>query len=201
MAPRMTKKWRISTPAPQARTILRISLIVSFFLHILLLITFQKAFPLHWAVNDLRTYRVELVRPPVESLATSPRPDADLTETPEQETPAPEESQDTISLDTHDKRYITYAAAVKERISAHWIYPEAAKERLIEGQLTVLFSLDPQGSLIEIVFLSGSGYPVLDEEAARAIRSAAPFPSFPAHITVNRLNVRATFDYRITARR
>ena len=201
MAPRMIKKWRISPPAPQARTILRISLIVSFFLHILLLITFQKAFPLHWAVNDLRTYRVELVRPPVESLDTTPKTDADLTETPEEETPAPEESQDTISLDTHDKRYITYAAAVKERISAHWIYPEAAKERLIEGQLTVLFSLDPQGSLIEIVFLSGSGYPVLDEEAARAIRSADPFPSFPAHITVNRLNVRATFDYRITARR
>jgi TonB family protein len=201
MAPQMTKRWRIDTPALQPGMILRISLIISFFLHILLLVTFQKAFPLHWAVDDLRTYRVELIRPPVESLDTAERPDADLTETPEEETPAPEESQDTISLDTQDKRYITYAAAIKERISAHWIYPEAAKERLIEGQLTVLFSLNPQGELTEITFVSGSGYPVLDEEAARAIRSAAPFPSFPAHITVNRLNVRATFDYRITARR
>jgi TonB family protein len=197
----MTKKWRIDTHALQAKMILRISLIISFFLHIILLITFQKAFPLHWAVDDLRTYRVELVRPPVESLDTAPGPDADWTETPEEEAPAPEESQDTISLDTQDKRYITYAAAIKERISAHWIYPETAKERLIEGQLTVLFSLNARGELLEITFLSASGYRVLDDEATRAIRSAAPFPSFPAHITVSRLNVKATFDYRITARR
>jgi TonB family protein len=201
MAPRMTKRWRIDTPALQAGMILRISLIISFFLHIVLLITFQKAFPIHWVSEDLRTYRVELIRPPVETLDTTGRPDAQLTEAPQQETPAPEESQDTISLDTQDKRYITYAAAIKERISANWVYPEAAKDRLIEGRLTVLFSLSPRGELMETTFLSGSGYRVLDEEAARAIRSAAPFPSFPAHITVNRLNVKATFDYRITSRR
>ena len=201
MAPRMTKRWRIDTSAINTGMIMRVSLIISFFLHILILITFQKAFPLHWAVTDLRTYRVELIRPPVENLDTAERPDADLTETPEEETPAPDDSQDTISLDTKDKRYITYAAAIKERISAHWIYPEEAKENLIEGQLTVLFSLNRQGQLADITYLSGSGFAILDEEAARAIRSAAPFPSFPTHITVNRLNVKATFDYRITARR
>ncbi|MGD2125656.1 MAG: energy transducer TonB, partial [Desulfobacteraceae bacterium] len=115
--------------------------------------------------------------------------------------PAAEESQDTISLDTKDKRYITYARVIKERISYHWTYPQEAKDNLMEGKLTVLFSLNRGGDLTQINIVIGSGYDILDLEALQAIRGAAPFPPFPEHITVGRLNIKATFDYRITTRR
>jgi protein TonB len=82
-----------------------------------------------------------------------------------------------------------------------WTYPAEAKELLMEGSLMVIFSLNRDGTMIQIKVNKLSGYEILDKEAIRAIRSAAPFPPFPEHVTASRLNIRANFDYRITARR
>ena len=180
---------------------MRISLIISFLFHLVLLLTFQNAFPLYPDSEDLRTYVVELIRPPVEDVDRQEKADGDIDKPREETKPVPEETQETISLDTDDKRYVTYARVIKEKIMMHWSYPPEAKKNLVEGRLLVLFSLNREGALTRLDITKSSGHGILDQEAARAIRNASPFPSFPEHITVSRLNVQATFDYYITAKR
>jgi TonB family protein len=183
--------------------ILRVSLVVSFVFHVIIILAIQKAFPFsfHWAGEELRTYRVELVRPPVEGLDINDISDTDISQIKEEEPPSPDDDQETISLDTVDKRYISYAGIIKGGIIKHWKYPEEAKENLIEGKLMVIFSLAKQGNLTQIEIISSSGYEILDEEALRAVSAAAPFPTFPEHITVSRLNVKANFNYRLASRK
>jgi TonB family protein len=180
---------------------MRISVLVSLLLHVMLLFTFRSAFSSFWAREDLRTYRVELIRPPIEDMDREENADAAMAKArQEDKRSSSEESQDTISLDTTDKRYVDYARVIKERIMAQWRYPREAKENLVEGKLLVLFSLSRQGNMLELKVTEPSGHDILDREAARAISNAAPFPPFPEHVTVNRLNVKARFDYRIKAR-
>ena len=53
--------------------------------------------------------------------------------------------------------------------------------------------------MTHISIIETSGHDILDKEVIRAINNAAPFPSFPGSITVKRLNIKATFDYRLTS--
>jgi TonB family protein len=198
MAPRIPLSWKNKTSSGM---IMRICLMLSILFHVVLLLSFQDAFPLYTDPEDLRTYEVELLRPPVEDMDRQEKADADIEKLKEEPKPASEETQETISLDTDDKRYVTYARVIKERIMAHWSYPQEARNNLLEGRLLVVFSLNKQGSLTRLDIRESSGYDILDREAARAIRNASPFPSFPEHIAVSRLNVQASFDYYITAKR
>jgi protein TonB len=181
--------------------IMRISLLFSILFHVILLLSFQNAFPLYADTQDLRTYQVELLRPPVEDMDREEKADGDIEKLKAEPEPAPEETQETISLDTDDKRYVTYAGVIKERIATHWSYPQEARNNLLEGRLLVVFSLDREGSLTGLYVRDSSGHDILDGEAARAIRNASPFPPFPEHISVSRLNVEVTFDYWITTKR
>ena len=180
---------------------MKASIALSFIFHIILIFSLQSAFPFIWKNEELRTYRVELIRPPVEDLENGDIHGNHMDDTMDKEEAPPEDSQDTISLDTKDKRYVSYARLIKGRIGSQWRYPSAARDRLIEGQLMVLFSLIREGEVIEIRLLDPSGYEVLDEEAVRAVRAGAPFPPFPDHVTVKRLNIQASFDYRLTSKR
>ena len=76
-----------------------------------------------------------------------------------------------------------------------------AKSYLIEGKLMVLFSLVSEGDMVQIKIIEPSGHEILDKEAIRAIRAAAPFPPFPEHIPLRRLNIKASFVYRLTAKK
>ena len=177
-----------------------ISLVVSSFFHGVFVLAFQDAFPWAFSEEKLRTYKVELIRAPVDDLEKDDLSDGEMGKT-EEASSKPAETQDTISLDTRDKRYISYARVIRDRIMGHWRYPQEARENLIEGKLLVLFSLNRAGSLMGIRILRSSEHAILDDEALRAIRAAGPFPSFPGHITVTRLNVKANIDYRIASRR
>ncbi len=180
---------------------MRISLILSFFFHAIAILALQEAFPSYWVVEELRTYRVDLIRPPVKDMSPDKISDPEVSRVKQKQPPPPSLDQDTISLDTKDERYVTYAKLIKERIRFHWRYPPAALESLLEGKLMVIFSLARKGEVIQIKLMKNSGYEILDKEAIRAITAAAPFAPFPEHITVSRLNIKATFDYRLTSKK
>ncbi len=180
--------------------IIRISLMISFTLHLVLLLAFQRAFPLIEVQEELRTYRVTLVRPPVEELEPYD-PETDLAPLKQEETPLPLEEEHTISLDTEDKQYVSYARVIKERIMRHWVYPPEARDNLVEGHLMAVFSLNREGHMMAVGVTATSGHEILDREAVGAISKAAPFPPLPGHIRVKRLNIRAAFDYRLTSRK
>jgi TonB family protein len=185
----------------QSGAVMRVSLILSLFVHFVAILALQEAFPLHWQVEELRTYRVDLIRPPVEDMDPEELSAPDISRTEQEPKPPPSLDQDTISLDTKDERYVTYAKLIKERIGFHWKYPPDALERLLEGKLMVVFSLARKGEVIQIRLMKNSGYETLDKEAVRAIKAAAPFPPFPGHIRVGCLNIKASFDYRLTSKK
>lgn len=200
MALQMISKFGNRLPFLQSGTIMRICLVVSFVIHILFVLTFRQAFPWAWPEEELRTYTVEFIRPPVDDLEQDDLSDGEMGRNEKNESPDHAQSQDTISLDTLDKRYVSYTRVIKTSIMREWTYPPLAKENLIEGKLLLMFSLKKTGEMVGIRILTGSGHRILDDEAVRAVRAASPFPPFPDHITVGRLNIKADIDYRITAR-
>ncbi len=201
MAPMIIKNLMNNPFLLNSLTIMRISLIVSSLFHIIIFLSFQNVFILDWSRAELRTYWVELIRPPIEDINIDEISEADSTRLTYEKQHTPLDTEHTISLDTKDKRYVDYAVLIKKEIMHNWRYPPEAREYLLEGNLLVVFSVGRDGELIQIQILKTSGHEILDMEAVRAIRKAAPFPPFLEHITTSRLNIRANFDYRLTARR
>lgn len=182
--------------------ILRVSIVVSVLLHFFLILGFHKSLLWPGFGEEIRIYEVELLRPRVEDMETDKLTPSDLAQiNKEQQEKTKQAEQETISLDTRDKRYVTYAKVIKERVQRNWQYPRQAKEDLIEGKLTVMFSLNPGGHLLEVRIIKPSGFEILDQGAIQGITRAAPFPPIPTHINVKRLNVVASFDYRLTAKK
>ncbi|MFP4036627.1 MAG: TonB family protein [Desulfobacteraceae bacterium] len=180
---------------------MKVALAASAVLHCLALLAFQEAFPSFLEIPEARLYRIDLIRPPVEELPDQENPSGDSADYRKQEEPDPPEKElreDTISLDTKDRRYVDYASAVKERLMEQWVYPEKARELLLEGRLLLVFTLSRSGDTAGMEVLQSSGHTVLDREACRAVRAASPFPAFPEHLNVHRLHIRASFDYRLT---
>lgn len=179
------------------RGIMRSCLIASFVFHIMALIVVNRAFPIKWVMKPLRVYHVELLRPAVKDMDLDKEANGlgRLIDTGSKPTP---QGEDTISLDTTDKRYVSYARIIKEALMAQWQYPQQAKENLVEGRTFLLFTLSRDGTLQDLQIIDSSGYKVLDDEAIRAVKAAAPFPAFPGSVTVARLHIKANFDYRLT---
>ena len=179
-----------------------ICIAVSLLLHVFLVLGLYKSTLWPGLGEEIRVYEVELLRPRVEDIGASELTPSDLAQiNKEQQEETKQAEQETISLDTHDKRYVSYARVIKERIQRHWQYPPEARQNLIEGKLVAMFSLNPKGQLIGVKIITPSGFKVLDDGAVQGISRAAPFPPIPQHINVKRLNVVASFDYRLTTRK
>ena len=59
---------------------MKISLIISFLSHIILLLAFQRLFPFDWGEDMVRTYRVDIIRPPAENIDFDNLPEAVITQ-------------------------------------------------------------------------------------------------------------------------
>jgi len=197
----MLKMWKSDLHPGHEVLIMRTCLALSIVLHALLFLTFQKTSLFQWIPGELRTYQVELLRPPVENMDFDEATQTDIASVKGDRSSSPGDDQETITLDTEDKRYVAYAGIIKERIMRQWTYPPEAKARLVEGKLALRFSLNRQGQMMQIDIMNPSGFSLLDKEAIRAVSAAAPYPPFPDHITVSRLNIEASFDYRLTTKR
>jgi len=198
MALKINKSLNNTLSIISPAVVMKASLLISFIFHIIILLVFQNVFSFYSNNAELRTYRVDLIRPPVEDIDTGDSPGDLIDHTEESESPVTDTFQNTISLDTKDKRYVSYTSLIKNGIMTHWRYPTEALAYLMEGKLTVIFSLASDGKMTYIGITEASGHDILDKEVIRAINSAVPFPPFPESITVKRLNIKATFDYRLT---
>jgi TonB family protein len=189
-------RWFFDAPGK----IMRICVFISIFFHVSVLLAFHKTLLFSWELEELKTYEVEFIRSPVDELKETGTSESSLETSSRDDKTDLTDSQETISLDTKDKRYISYAGLIKQKINYHWKYPEEAIKYLIEGNLTAFFSLSADGSMREIKIINSSGQKLLDREVIRAITAAAPFPPFPDTIKVSKLNINANFDYRLTTK-
>ncbi|MBN2419073.1 MAG: energy transducer TonB [Deltaproteobacteria bacterium] len=169
---------------------------LSFFLHILFFMIYQ---PELWETTELKAYKVELIRDVIDDIPIEKLEELEKENSLKKITETDDDSQETISLDTKDKRYISYTKIIKQRLSSNWGYPRKAKERFMEGKSHAVFSLSRNGQLINVSITGTSGHEILDQEGVDTIKRASPFPPFPESISVSRLNINVSFEYRLTS--
>jgi protein TonB len=100
-----------------------------------------------------------------------------------------------VSLNTRDPQFITYFGSIKRAIEVVWQYPEMALRYGLQGKLLMEFSILGNGELARARIVRSSGSNLLDEEALRAVRLAAPFSPIPPWIGKEQLDILASFEY------
>ena len=83
--------------------------------------------------------------------------------------------EQTVNLESPDRRYRSYLLKVRQRIESRWSYPEAALKKGEQGIATVKFTIENRG------VLSGQNAPILDGEF---YRSDALLPFFQRRLRV-----------------
>ncbi len=102
---------------------------------------------------------------------------------------------DPVSLNTTNPQYVTYFGGIKHAIELVWQYPELALRYGLQGKLLLQFAILNTGELESATIVRSSGSHLLDEEAVRAVRAAAPFKPIPPWIGKNRIEIVASFEY------
>ena len=100
-----------------------------------------------------------------------------------------------ISLDTKEAKYISYFSRIKQQIQRVWVYPSQGIKRTLSGELTLKFEISKDGNLLSLRLINSSGSNILDANAVKAVREAAPYYPFPITITKKKLSILATFVY------
>ncbi len=181
----------------KGKRIIFITFLLSIIIHVGVIIAFQGIFPFSIFKTKLRTYKVDLIRPPIKEIKKNSKKSDPAISQIHSELPL-ETKEATISLDTKDPTYHPYTKVIKEKIFNYWIYPLSAQQNFIQGSLLIVFKLDKNGNLIKCNIDRSSGHEILDTHAIKAIRLANPFPPFPENIMVQFLNINASFTYQLT---
>jgi len=100
-----------------------------------------------------------------------------------------------ISLDTKEEKYASYFGRIKQQIQRVWVYPSQGTKRTLSGELTLKFEISKDGNLLSLRLINSSGSNILDANAIKAVRGAAPYYPFPITITKKKLSILATFVY------
>ncbi|MGE5285046.1 MAG: energy transducer TonB [Actinomycetota bacterium] len=98
-------------------------------------------------------------------------------------------------LNAPEVQYISYFASIKRKIELVWQYPYEAAVAGIGGELVLDFVIARSGAVDSIDLVRGSGSKILDDEAIRSIRTAAPFDPIPADYKIPKLQIRGRFVY------
>jgi len=100
-----------------------------------------------------------------------------------------------VSLNTKDPVYVSYFNRIKLAIEQNWEYPELALRYGLQGRLSLEFAVNANGQLEQLRITRSSGSQLLDDEALRAIRAAAPFPPIPSWIKGGPVMISASMEY------
>ena len=105
------------------------------------------------------------------------------------------DSDEPIPLDTKEKKYVSYFGRIKQQIQRAWIYPTQGTMKRLTGEVILKFEISKEGNLLDLRLINTSGINVLDINAIKAVKNAAPFYPFPKTISKKKLSILATFVY------
>ena len=100
-----------------------------------------------------------------------------------------------IPLDTKEEKYVSYFSRIKQQIQRVWIYPAQGAKKKLSGEVTLKFEISKDGNLLNLRLINTSGFDILDINATKAVKEAAPYYPFPATISKKKLSILATFIY------
>ncbi len=77
-------------------------------------------------------------------------------------------------------------------------YPAEAREKQLYGDLKLLVTIRPDGSLQNVRVIASSGHKILDDAALNIVRLAAPYPPFPAEMkkSIDLLEIVRSWQFR-----
>ncbi len=84
------------------------------------------------------------------------------------------------------------------KIERHKKYPDTAKNKQIEGNVTVRFTITPKGSVYRVEIVKSSGHSILDTAALKAVNDADPFPKPPARLFKRDIPLELTIAFEST---
>jgi protein TonB len=105
--------------------------------------------------------------------------------------------EETVELSSMDVKYAAYLVKIKKKILRIWKYPEKSYKKNEEGTVVVKLSIDASGTLDATTLMSSSGAIELDKGALGVVKAAAPFDPLPEQYNLSRLNILASFRYKI----
>jgi protein TonB len=105
------------------------------------------------------------------------------------------DGDDSIPLNTKDAKYVSYFSRVKQQIQRAWVYPSQATKKSMGGELSLKFEISKDGNLLSLRLIDTSGSNILDTNAIKAVKGAAPYYPFPTTIRKEKLSILATFVY------
>jgi protein TonB len=92
-----------------------------------------------------------------------------------------------------DRSWVT---AVSAWLAAHRTYPAQARERGEEGNVSVRFTVDRSGRVVEAAIVKASGSILLDEAALEMLRQAI-LPAFPAGMPQAQVTITTSIRYSL----
>ena len=97
------------------------------------------------------------------------------------------------------KQFAAYMEAWRSKVEriGNLNYPDEARRARLSGNLLLDVSLNPDGTINDIVLRRSSGKRVLDDAAVRIVKLAAPYGKFPASISteVDILHIQRTWQF------
>jgi protein TonB len=96
---------------------------------------------------------------------------------------------------TREDQRAAYLAGWLSKVQRVGSYPEEAQERDIRGSVRLLVRIAPDGRLLEVRVLEGSGSRLLDRAALRTIRRGAPYSRLPDSLAEGGLTIRPRLSY------
>ncbi len=106
---------------------------------------------------------------------------------------------DSVTLDTDEFKFMSYNRWLKIKVESVLKYPELAAISGYQGTLFIKFDILKDGTLGGVEVLKSSGFKILDDEAVRAIKAAAPFQPLPDDWGMQRYSIRAAVIFYLGA--
>lgn len=110
-----------------------------------------------------------------------------------------QERRKAVNASTQEYRYAAYLEAWRNKVEriGNLNYPEEASRRKLYGNLLLHVAVRADGSVERIRVVRSSGHKLLDDEAVRIVRLAAPFAPFPQDIRkeVDVLDITRTWQF------
>jgi periplasmic protein TonB len=91
----------------------------------------------------------------------------------------------------------SWETLVARRINQFKRYPSGARERIETGVVTLSFTVDRDGRVLERKIAHSSGHPDLDNEVLAMIERAQPLPAFPPSMTLKQFSLTVPIRFEL----